>query len=194
MYTEVDQVLARHPGLKIVFAHFYFLSADLPRAARFLEVNPSVSFDLAPGVEMLYNCSRDSDAARDFFIKHADRIVFGTDLFSNLTTEEARYRSGIVYRWLETDETFRVPEGADFMLGPPEDGIIRGMALPDDVLAKIYAANMETLVGALPKRLSVGRAIEECERIAAIAEAMSGKRAVETEAGRVAKEIASNGD
>jgi hypothetical protein len=32
--------------------------------------------DLAPGVEMLYNLSRDVEASRRFFCAHADRIVF----------------------------------------------------------------------------------------------------------------------
>ncbi|MCX7599190.1 MAG: amidohydrolase, partial [Armatimonadetes bacterium] len=31
LYAEVDEVLRRHPRLKVIFAHFYFLSADLPR-------------------------------------------------------------------------------------------------------------------------------------------------------------------
>ena len=78
---------------------------------------------------MLYNCSRDPEAARRFFVDYADRIIFGTDLFSSLTVEQAQARAGIVFRWLESEDTFRVPETADFLLGPPEDSIIRGMAL-----------------------------------------------------------------
>ena len=66
LYAEVDEVLARHPRLNIIFAHFYFLSADLPRAARFFDEHPSVHFDLAPGIEMLYNVSRDPAAGREF--------------------------------------------------------------------------------------------------------------------------------
>ncbi len=41
LYAEVDEVLTRHPALRITFAHFYFLSADLPRAARFLDQHPT---------------------------------------------------------------------------------------------------------------------------------------------------------
>jgi predicted TIM-barrel fold metal-dependent hydrolase len=189
LYAEVDEVLARHGGLKIILAHFYFLSADLGRAARFLDVHPGVCFDLAPGIEMLYNLSRDPGASRAFFVKYADRIVFGTDLFSTLTVEQARFRAGIVYRWLESEDTFRVPEGADFLLGPPQDGVIRGMSLPGDVLHKIYAGNWRRLAGATPRALNLDRVIEECERLAAIAEALSGASAVETEAARVAKSL-----
>jgi predicted TIM-barrel fold metal-dependent hydrolase len=186
LYAEVDQVLARYPRLKIVFAHFYFLSADLPRAARFLDAHPTVCFDLAPGVEMLYNISRNPDAGREFFTKYADRIVFGTDISSG-PTEESRFRAGITFRWLESTDTFRVPVGADFLLGPPEDGIIRGMALPDEVLAKIYRGNFVRLAGAEPRPLNRSLAAAGCERLAATAAAFSGTPATETEASRIAQ-------
>ena len=189
LYAEVDEVLAGYPGLRIILAHFYFLSADLPRARRFLDEHPNVCFDLAPGVEMLYNISRDPDAGRQFFIDYADRIVFGTDLSSGQSVEEGRYRAGIVFRWLESQDTFRVPQAADFLLGPPEDGVIRGMSLPDETLQKIYCDNFARLAGTEPKPLDIGKVIEKCERLAAIAETLSGKPAAETEAARVAKKL-----
>ena len=189
LYTEVDEVLAGHPGLKVIFAHFYFLSAELERAGLFLDAHPNVSFDLAPGVEMLYNISRDPAAGREFFTRYADRIVFGTDLSSGQSIEEARVRAGIVFRWLETDDTFRVPEEADFLLGPPEDGIVHGMSLPDEVLARIYRGNFVRLVGAEPKPLNAPAAADYCEQLAEVAEAVSGTAAGETEAARVAQAL-----
>ncbi len=192
LYAEVDEVLARHPRLRIIFAHFYFLSADLPRAARFLDEHPTVHLDLAPGIEMLYNISRDPQAGREFFVRYADRILFGTDLASGLTVQEGRVRAGIVFRWLETDDEFRVPEEADFLLGPPEDGIIHGMSLPDDALAMIYRGNFVRLVGADPRPLNVQAAIAGCQQLAAIADAMSGTPAADTEAARVAAGLAAS--
>ncbi|MBN1873760.1 MAG: amidohydrolase family protein [Anaerolineae bacterium] len=191
LYAEVDEVLARHPKLKITFAHFYFLSADLERAGRFFDMHPTARFDLAPGVEMLYNLSRDPDASRAFFIKYADRIVFGTDLFSRLSVAQARARAGIVFRWLESEDTFHVPEEADFLLGPPEDGTIRGMALPVEVLTRIYRDNFIRLAGSVPCALNVSLAVEECRRLAAMAEVFSGTPAAETEAARVAMQLTS---
>jgi predicted TIM-barrel fold metal-dependent hydrolase len=187
LYGEVDEVLARHPRIRVTFAHFYFLSADLPLASRFLDSHPSVRFDLTPGIEMLYNISEDPAAGREFFIRYADRLVFGTDIFSDLSPQEARIRAGIVFRWLETDDTFRVPPEADLLLGPPEDGIIRGMALPEEVLARIYRENFLDQVGPQPRALDRQAAIEECHRLARIAESISGITASQTEAGRVAE-------
>ncbi len=193
LYAEVDEVLAKHPKLKVIFAHFYFLSADLPRARRFLDAHPNVCFDLAPGVEMLYNISRDPDAGREFFLRYADRIVYATDLWSGIGNEQGVFRAGLVFRWLETEDEYLVPSGADFLLGPPEDGIVRGLSLPDDTLAAIYGGNLTRLVGGEPKPLDVARAIQECSRLASVAEALSAKPAAETEAGRVAERLVEGG-
>ena len=149
-----------------------------------------MSFDLTPGIEMLYNLSRDPDASRAFFCEYADRIVFGTDLSSSLTVEEGRFRAGIIYRWLESEDTFRVPDGADFLLGAPEDGVIQGLSLPEDVLDKIYGGNFARLAGDEPRALNVSLAIQECERLAGIAQALSGQPAAETEAAKVATLLA----
>jgi predicted TIM-barrel fold metal-dependent hydrolase len=190
LYAEVDEVLARHPKLRIVFAHFYFLSADLARARRFFGEHPTVHFDLAPGIELLYNLSRNPDASRAFLIEHADRILFGTDISSNLTVEQGRLRAGIVMHWLETEDTFRIPRGTDVLLGPPEEGLIRGVSLPADVLAKIYHDNFYRLAGTEPRALDVQRAIVECERLAITDGAILDKSASETEAALVAKRLA----
>lgn len=173
-YAEVENVLKRHPRLKVTFAHFYFMSADLPRAERLLDQYTDVRLDLAPGIEMLYNMSKDPERAREFFIRHADRIVFGTDIEGYSTLDEAEKRAGIVRRWLESEDEFRLPEGADYTLGSRDDGIIRGMRLPKDALQKIYATNFEGLVGPQPKPLNKSLAIEECKRTAAELEALGG--------------------
>ena len=119
---------------------------------------------------MLYNLSKDPDAARGFFTRFADRIFYGTDMFPRLTDGQAEERSGIVRRFLETEEVFRLSPDADFLLGPPEDGEVRGIALPQEVLEKIYHLNFERITGKAPVGLDLGAAIEECRRIASEAE------------------------
>lgn len=169
-YTEVGNVLKRHPMLKVAFAHFYFLSADLKRASELLDTYENVYLDLAPGIEMLYNLSRNVEASRDFFIKHRDRIIFGTDIGDWLSLGEGKHRAEMLNRWLETTDEFRVRDGADFLLGPAEDGLIRGMSLPHDVLDSIYATNFEKLAGRIPRRLDVELVEKEYIRIAELVE------------------------
>ena len=51
LYSQIDDILNRHPRLKVVFAHFYFMSADVEGSRVFLDRWPNVSFDITPGVE-----------------------------------------------------------------------------------------------------------------------------------------------
>ena len=72
---------------------------------------------------------------RELFLKYQDRVMFGTD---NEVTE-AMYRNH--FRWLETaDEYF------DYWGAPGQGRFkISGLALPDDVLEKLYHKNAEHL-------------------------------------------------
>ncbi len=92
-YGEVERILARHPGLKISFAHFYFMANDLARAARFLEAHPGACFDLAPHIGMYHDFSRQPAAARDFFLRFQDRILYGTDTDTRVLTRGPAVRS-----------------------------------------------------------------------------------------------------
>jgi predicted TIM-barrel fold metal-dependent hydrolase len=141
-YAEVDHILERHPSLKITFAHFYFLSADLERAARFLDVHPSVNFDLAPHLDMYRDFNRQPASARLFFERYAGRILYGTDL--------------------DTRVLSRGPQGFTFMRSIPQlirsvleiqgpfslDGReYHGLGLTRPVLEQIYHANFERMYG-----------------------------------------------
>lgn len=86
-YAEVLHVVERHPRLKILFPHFFFLSCQLPRFASILERFPNVMTDLTPGVEMFYNLSAQGDAAAEFFDRWQDRICYGTDIGSRQVVE-----------------------------------------------------------------------------------------------------------
>ncbi len=149
LYSEVGRVLDRHPRLKVIFAHMYFLSADLPRLERMMDRYPGVNVDLAPGVEFLFNLSMDVQRTRDFLTRRQDRIFFGTDITDGLTVEEARIRTDLIRRFLQTDEEFSVPSDAEELLQSP--GRICGLALPQEVLVKIYHGNFARLVGQSPR-------------------------------------------
>ena len=74
LYREMENVLKRHPKLKIVLCHFYFMSANLESLSNFLDLYRNANVDLALGVELMYNISKRRDDWRDFFIKYEDRI------------------------------------------------------------------------------------------------------------------------
>ena len=166
LYGEVDRVLGRFPNLRIIFAHFFFLSDDLERAARFLDQHPAVSFDLTPHSDMYVDFAQDPEQARAFFVKYQDRILFGTDNHG----EDRDFAPGapleywpvhkvaVMRAFLETADEF-----------PGWHHTLRGIALGPDVLDKIYRGNLRRYVGEGPKSLSIGLAIEEGERVLALA-------------------------
>jgi hypothetical protein len=193
MYGEVDRILDRHPDLALVLAHFYFLSADLERAGAFLDAHPRVCFDLTPGVEMYYSFARDPDAAHRFFLRYQDRLVYGTDIGAtvadgtpSLDRAESLGRAWVVRRFLETEDVFVAPEGVGHWLGM-DTGSFRGIAVPPDVLDRVYHANFERLFGPAPAPLHPGAALVELERLAAVADSLAGGHAEDNPARWVAR-------
>jgi hypothetical protein len=191
LYCEAEAVLERHPDLPVVLAHFYFLSADLERARRFLRDHPAVRLDLAPGVEMLFNFAARPDRTRQFFLEFADRILFGTDIGAGHADASAVPRAEMVMRFLATGETFSPPADADELLEPGSGRPIVGLDLPDDVLDRIFHANFTALVADRPRPLHVPAALDILRRDARLAEALSGTPAEQTRAGLAAEQRAS---
>jgi predicted TIM-barrel fold metal-dependent hydrolase len=172
LYQEVAHVLARHPNLKVVFAHFCFLSDFLDRAAALLDEYPGVNLDLAPGIEMLHNFSKRPDEARGFFLRYQDRILYGTDLSCGTEWSPGLKLSRIwvVRSFLETGETFHVPTD-DSLVWPDHRTMIRGIKLPEEVLAKVYVGNFARLTSPAPRPLCLPRVVEELNRLTAIHDA-----------------------
>ena len=181
LYEEMENVLDMHPRVKVILAHMYFMTADLERADEFLKSYGNVYLDLALGIELMYNISRRRDDWRDFFIKHRDRIVFGTDIMPWQSVEEAVTRVWMIRMFLETDEEFYTPTSADELLTRYKEPFI-GLDLPEEVLDKIYRGNFIRIFGREPKSLDVSKArrfLEEQEddfALKVFEEALKSKR------------------
>jgi predicted TIM-barrel fold metal-dependent hydrolase len=174
LYTEVSRVLQRHPHLQVIFAHFYFLSADLPRAAALLDAYPNVHLDICPGVEMYTNFSRQPEATREFFLAYQDRIVYGTDTGTStlekgpaLDRQREIGKHWTMRMFLESERPFEAPH--TFRQRPET---LRGIGLPSDSLRKICRENFRRLVGDAPAQLNRQAACDECHRLAALTEGM----------------------
>lgn len=141
VYGQVYNVLRKHPDLKVVFAHFFFLSEKPEQLEQLLAKYPGTTVDLTPGSEM-YNAFRDNRAYyRDFFIRYQDRILFGTDTsYSGSDMSRFIERSDAVRRFLETDEKMTVISVET-----------KGLALPKPVCNKILGENFQRLTGKVPK-------------------------------------------
>ena len=129
LLAQRDRVIARHPKTTFVGAHVAEHPEDLAYVSRLLDKHPHLYVDIGARCAEL---GRQPYTAREFFLKHADRILFGTDLIPEVNM----YR--LHYRFLETsDQYFDYPSHAS------RQGRwnIYGLFLPDDVLRKVYREN-----------------------------------------------------
>lgn len=161
---EIYSVFAKYPKLNLILPHFFFLSDKLEEAAKLLDAHPSYCLDLAPGIEMLHNFTKNHAASREFFIRYAGQIIFGTDIgMGKVSTGIGR--GPMVRRFLETDDVFPVPE--DPYMTPDERPDLHGLKLPADALKKIFAENYYRVIGRRqPKPLNLPKAKAMLERLA----------------------------
>lgn len=129
LLKQRDAVFRRHPKTTFIGAHIAENSEDLHRVSEMLDSCPNVLVDISARASEL---GRQPYSARRFFLRYADRILFGADL----VPEVEMYR--LYFRFLETDdEYFEYPTHAS---GQGRWSIY-GLHLPDDVLRKVYREN-----------------------------------------------------
>ncbi len=179
-YSQILNVLERHPDLNVTFAHFFFLSAQLDRLAGYFDRFPNMHVDLTPGIEMYFNFASDPDKARAFFIKYQDRILYGTDIGAQallrdrnagIEREESLARIEVVRNFLETEGPFQLSHQG-FLFGGKE-AVFHGIHLPEDVLDKIYFRNFERFAGEKPHPLNPEAIVAECQRLEIVIHAMA---------------------
>jgi predicted TIM-barrel fold metal-dependent hydrolase len=131
-----ERLLEQHPTTRFQSAHVASCAEDLGYVSRLLRRYPNLWVDLSARIAEL---GRQPYSARRFFLDHADRILYGTDAW--LTAAEQR----VYFRFLETWDEYFPYNAAEV----PCQGrwCIYGLGLPDDVLARIYYRNAETLYG-----------------------------------------------
>ena len=135
LMTERNNVFKKHPKTRFIAAHFGWHANDLTRAAAMLDAHPNVVVEAGA---ILYDLGRQPRAARDFFVKYQDRILFGKDSWQ---PEEFPY----YWRVFETrDEYF------DYYRDYHAFWKLYGMDLPDGVLKKLYYQNALRVVKGMP--------------------------------------------
>lgn len=136
LVAERDNLFRRHPKTRFIAAHFGWHANDLARAAAMLDEFPNVVVETGA---ILYDLGRQPRAAREFFVKYQDRILFGKDAWQ---PEEFPY----YWRVFETrDEYF------DYYRDYHAFWKMYGMDLPDEVLRKVYYENAVRLIRGMPR-------------------------------------------
>ena len=158
LYAESEALLQKHPDLRVIFAHFYFLAEDLDRAAAFLDRYPNACFDLTPGKHYeIFSRPELWETARAFFLRYADRLIYGTDVNDGLNADTADYFGRLYGMTVGMLTGSEIPEF--------RQGGYRSLALPEDVCQKIMYDNHRFWVGETPKRVDRAAVLAELWRI-----------------------------
>jgi len=125
-----------HPNTTFIGAHVGCYAENLAWVGALLDRCPNFYVDISARIGEL---GRQPYTARRFFIRYADRILFGSDMGPDLDA----YR--ICYCFLETDDEYFNYNTGDI----PQQGRwhVHGLYLPDDVLQNVYSENARRVLG-----------------------------------------------
>jgi predicted TIM-barrel fold metal-dependent hydrolase len=148
----LSRVIARHPKTTFVCVHFANNAEDIEWVDAALTKHPNMMLDLAARIPEVGR--HDPAELRDFFVKHQDRIVFGTDfqVYQTLTLgsggdgppptdADAKVFFDKHWRFLETGD-----RGWAHMTPIQGDWTISSINAPPEVLRKVYFDNARKLL------------------------------------------------
>ncbi|MFC2114928.1 amidohydrolase family protein [Bacteroidota bacterium] len=131
-----DNLLTKHPDLRLVGAHLGSLEWSVDELALRLDRYPNLAVDVAARVGDLQ--FQDRGKVRDFIVKYQDRLLYATDFsLSEKDNFEGR-KASLEKKWKEDWKYFATDETMD---SPNFDGSFRGLGLDEDILRKLYFDN-----------------------------------------------------
>jgi predicted TIM-barrel fold metal-dependent hydrolase len=141
-----NRVIERHPKTQFIVLHVGNFAEDLASVSRDMDRFRNMSVEIGARIGEL---GRQPRTARRFIEKFQDRVLFGTDAVPNGDdTPQQVFGDKLYetyYRFLETEDEYfdyspaRVP--------PQGRWRIYGIALPDNVLEKVYQGNAARILG-----------------------------------------------
>ncbi|MBC7782983.1 MAG: amidohydrolase [Burkholderiales bacterium] len=137
--AQRNRMIKANPETTFIIAHMAEGSNDYALLGKWLDEMPNMNIDISGRENEI---GRQPLASRRFFIKYADRILFGTDRYPGRPDQP---RNRIYYRMLETEDEYF--DYYDHPYPPTGEWKIYGLNLPDDVLEKIYRGNAARLLG-----------------------------------------------
>ena len=127
MVDLLERAVKKHPQTTFVACHFANLDYDLTRLGELFDRNPNLYADISARYAETAPIPR---FVSQFYARHADRLVYGTDMGFDKTM----YR--ITFRILETlDEHFYESEQFGYHWS------LNGFGLPDASLKRVYREN-----------------------------------------------------
>jgi hypothetical protein len=134
-----DRFVARHRELNFVGAHMASLEWSVDQLAAFLNDYPNTHVDLAARMSQVQaQSAADPLKVRDFFIRYADRLLYGTDITAAPNGQPDSVARGAHAFWL-SDWTYLATSQTQYIKALHRQ--VKGLNLPKDVIDKIYWGN-----------------------------------------------------
>ena len=139
MVDLLEHAVKKHPQTTFIACHFANLDYDLTRLGELFDRNPNLYADISARYAETAPIPR---FVSQFYARHADRLVYGTDM----GFEKTMYRT--TFRILETlDEHFYESEQFGYHWS------LNGFGLPDASLKRVYRENAARILdGAAARR------------------------------------------
>jgi predicted TIM-barrel fold metal-dependent hydrolase len=138
------RVIARHPGTQFICLHVAD-AENLPQVSEWLDRYKNMHVEIGARIGEL---GRQPRAARKFFDKYQDRILFGTDAVpKGVETPQQIFNDQlyeIYFRFLETEDEYF--DYAPWPIPPQGRWRIYGLGLTEPVLKKVYWDNAARLL------------------------------------------------
>jgi len=129
-----DRVLERHPKLRFVGCHLGSMEEDVDAIARRLDRYPSFVVDTAARVVHL--TLQPQEKVRAFLVRYADRVLYGTDFVFMPGQDPVEAARRLESEYARDWRYFAGADTVEF-----EGRKVQGLALPADVLRKIFREN-----------------------------------------------------
>jgi len=138
LLEQRNNVISKHKQTIFIGAHMGNNPENLAKVGEWLDRYPNFYVDIDA---RLGEIGRQPYTARKFFIKYANRVLFGTDGYKSTPINAEMYRAH--WRFLETDDEYMDIQQSHTVV---PDWRVYGLFLPDDVLEKIYYLNAKKII------------------------------------------------
>ncbi len=139
-YEEIYAVLRRHPKLTVTFAHLFFLGDDPNQLISLLDTYPNVCVDVTPGTELEESMNRSPALWRCILKAYADRVLLGTDNYTDTPIDAAKKHVDALVRFFSTTDAVSI-----------NNTPLVGIGLPSEAVQKIMYDNFHRRVGTTPR-------------------------------------------
>jgi amidohydrolase family protein len=150
-YVGLERMLEMFPDLRWIGAHLGGDAEHPDHLEALLEKHPNLSFDTSATKWVVREVSPRREAFRDLVTRYPDRFLFGSDLVTRHHLEREHYVSRYWCQRTLWESAWEGPSPiADPDFQPQGDGpntpVLRGVALPADVLRRVYFENARGLL------------------------------------------------